>query len=257
MQLLEIRNLKASINEEQILNGINLNINIGEIHAIMGPNGSGKSTLSKIIAGHPDYQDYSGEILLSGEQINELEPSERANKGIFLGFQYPVEVPGVNNAEFLRLALNSKRVYESKTEMEKEEFDILLNQKIQMLNMDEFFLERSVNDGFSGGEKKRNEILQMAILEPRLSILDEIDSGLDIDALKIVSEGINKVMNPNNGLLLITHYQRLLRYVKPTHVHIMYKGKIVKSGGEELAEQLERGGYESIKEIQPDSGVKV
>jgi len=244
--LLEIKNLKAGIknnNSEPIIKGLNLQIKSGEIHAIMGPNGSGKSTLSKIIAGHPEYEVFDGEILFQGKNLFDLDITERANAGIFLGFQYPIEVPGVNNADFLRLAYNSKQISQNQDELDPLDFNDLLEEKIKLLNIPPYFIERSLNEGFSGGEKKRNEILQMAILEPIISILDEIDSGLDIDALKLVSESINKLLSPEKSLLLITHYQRLLDYVKPDFVHIMYKGLIVKSGGAELALDLEKNGY--------------
>ena len=243
---MQIKNLKATIKNsdaEPILKGLNLEVKPNEIHAIMGPNGSGKSTLSKIIAGHPDYEVIEGEILFNGQNLLDLEVTERANAGIFLGFQYPIEVPGVNNADFLRLAYNSKQVFEGKEELDPLDFNELLENKIKLLNIPPYFIERSLNEGFSGGEKKRNEILQMAILEPILSILDEIDSGLDIDALKLVSESINKLRNPDKALILITHYQRLLDYIEPTHVHIMYQGLIVRSGGAELALELEKNGY--------------
>jgi len=246
--MLQINDLKASIDEQSILNGISLKIEAGEIHAIMGPNGSGKSTLSKVIAGHPDYKVHSGEILFEGKNILDLEPDERAKLGLFLGFQYPVEVPGVNNADFLRMAYNSKGGEEGKEELKPVDFNDLLEEKMKLLDMNPVFIERSVNEGFSGGEKKRNEILQMAVLEPKLAILDEIDSGLDIDALRIVASGVNKLMNPNRALLLITHYQRLLEYIQPTHVHVMYKGKIVKSGDKQLARELEKEGYDSMKD---------
>ena len=246
--LLKISNLRAKIQEEEIIQGIDLEIKAGEIHAIMGPNGSGKSTLSKVLAGHPDYQVISGEVLLDGENILNLEPEQRAKKGLFLGFQYPVEIPGVNNADFLRLAYNSKQVYLGQDELDPLDFDDLLQSKLKLLEMKQVFLERSVNEGFSGGEKKRNEILQMAVLEPKLAILDEIDSGLDIDALRTVASGINLLMNPTKGLLLITHYQRLLEYIQPTHVHIMHEGQIKQSGGKELALVLEQQGYDLVKE---------
>ncbi len=245
--LLQIKNLQAAIDGQTILNGINLEIKAGEIHAIMGRNGSGKSTLSKVLAGHPDYEVLGGEVLFEGENILELDPDERAKKGLFLGFQYPVEVPGVNNADFLRLAYNSKQIYENHEELDPLDFDELLQNKIKLLEMNEIFLERSINEGFSGGEKKRNEILQMAVLEPKLAILDEIDSGLDIDALRIVASGVNRLMNANKGLLLITHYQRLLDYIVPTNVHVMVEGRIQRSGGKELALELEKHGYEVLE----------
>ncbi|HEY9886349.1 MAG TPA: Fe-S cluster assembly ATPase SufC [Vampirovibrionales bacterium] len=260
--LLKIKGLKANIASDEaekteILKGIDLEINKGEIHAIMGPNGSGKSTLSKIVAGHPSYEATEGEILFDDENILELEPEERANKGIFLGFQYPVEIPGVNNLDFLRLAYNSKQIALGKEEVTEEAFKEIVEKQLAELKMGNFFLERSVNDGFSGGEKKRNEILQMAVLQPKLSILDEIDSGLDIDALRMVAEGVNQLMTPDKGLLLITHYQRLLDYIKPTHVHIMQDGKIIKSGGPDLALELEKDGYEGFQNENAEMTVGV
>ncbi|HET8654314.1 MAG TPA: Fe-S cluster assembly ATPase SufC [Longimicrobiaceae bacterium] len=246
--LLQIVDLHAEIAEEgtEILRGVNLEINAGEIHAIMGPNGSGKSTLSKVISGHPAYEVTDGDILLNGESLLDMEPDERAQAGIFLAFQYPVEIPGVSIANFMRTALNAKRG----EEVDIFDFQELLTEKMEMLEMDPAFAERSVNEGFSGGEKKRNEILQLAMLEPTLAIMDETDSGLDIDALKVVSAGINKVKAQHAGdmaVLLITHYQRMLNYVKPDFVHVMVEGRIIRSGGPELALELEETGYESVR----------
>lgn len=247
--ILEIRNLTASIGETQILNGINLIINEGEIHAIMGKNGSGKSTLAKIIAGHPSYNVLGGDILFYGKSILDMAPEERARKGIFLGFQYPVEIPGVTNADFLRLSYNSRRREQNKQELEPLEFFEFITKKLELVEMDPSFLTRNVNEGFSGGEKKRNEILQMALLDTKVSILDETDSGLDIDALKIVSKGVNRLFNESNSIILITHYQRLLDYIKPNFVHIMEAGKIIKTGEASLAQELESKGYNGIKKI--------
>lgn len=245
--LLEINDLHASVDEQAILKGLNLKINKGEIHAIMGPNGSGKSTLSKVLVGHPSYDVTSGTVNFEQDDLLELDASERAHKGLFLSFQYPVEIPGVNNIEFLRLSYNSLRESRGEDEISAEDFQALVQSKMDLLGLhNEIYTQRCVNDGFSGGEKKKNEILQMAILEPKLAILDEIDSGLDIDALKLVAEGINELANENKALLLITHYQRLLDYIKPTHVHIMNNGRITKSGGPELALQLETQGYVNL-----------
>jgi Fe-S cluster assembly ATP-binding protein len=245
--ILEIKDLTASIGEVQILKGINLTIKEGEIHAIMGKNGSGKSTLAKIVAGHKSYTVLGGDILFYGESILNLEPEERARKGIFLGFQYPVEIPGVTNADFLRLSYNARCREQNKKELEPLEFFEFITQKLELVEMDPAFLTRNVNEGFSGGEKKRNEILQMALLDTRVSILDETDSGLDIDALKIVSKGVNKLFNKSNSIILITHYQRLLDYIKPNFVHIMESGKIIKTGDASLALELESKGYEGVK----------
>ncbi|HKP96072.1 MAG TPA: Fe-S cluster assembly ATPase SufC [Fibrobacteria bacterium] len=246
--ILEIKGVEATIGEPgdvtQILKGINLSVKPGEVHAIMGPNGSGKSTLSKVIAGHPDYEVTRGEVLFNGENILELEPDERSRKGIFLGFQYPVEIPGVNNAEFLRMAYNQLRKAEGKEEADPLDFEEILDAKMKALDMDSRYKERSINEGFSGGEKKRNEILQMAVLDPALAILDETDSGLDVDALKIVAGGINRLRGPGKAIVLITHYQRLLDYVQPDVVHVLSGGKIVKSGGKELALEVEKQGYD-------------
>lgn len=242
--ILEIKNLKACINNSEILKNLNLIVNRGEIHAIMGPNGSGKSTFSKIIAGHPAYQVVSGEILFNGKSILEVEPETRSHLGIFLAFQYPIEIPGVSNEDFLRLAYNSKQKFYNRPEVDPIEFFTLINEKLKLVNMSSVFLSRNVNEGFSGGEKKRNEILQMILLESELSILDEMDSGLDIDALKIISTGINNFMDSNKAIILITHYQRLLDYIKPDYVHVMQNGKIIKTGDADLAKELEIKGYE-------------
>ena len=242
--ILEIKNLRACINNSEILKNLNLTINHGEIHAIMGPNGSGKSTFSKIIAGHPAYEVSSGEIIFKGSNILDLDPEERSHLGIFLAFQYPIEIPGVSNEDFLRLAYNSKQKFYNKPEVDPIEFFTIINQKLKLVNMSSVFLSRNVNEGFSGGEKKRNEILQMILLESELSILDETDSGLDIDALKIISTGINTFMDSNKAIILITHYQRLLDYIKPDFVHVMQNGKIIKTGNADLAKELEMKGYE-------------
>ena len=241
---LEIKNLQVSINETQILKNLNLTVNKGEIHAIMGPNGSGKSTFSKVLAGHPAYSVLNGEIFFKGASILDLEPEDRSHLGIFLAFQYPIEIPGVSNEDFLRLAYNSKQKFYNKPELDPIEFLSIINEKLEFVNMSPAFLSRNVNEGFSGGEKKRNEILQMVLLDSELSILDETDSGLDIDALKTISDGINKFMSPEKSIILITHYQRLLDYIKPTYVHVMQNGKIIKTGSAELAKELENKGYE-------------
>jgi Fe-S cluster assembly ATP-binding protein len=242
--LLEIKDLRVSINENEILKNLNLKINKGEIHAIMGPNGSGKSTFSKVLAGHPAYSVLNGDIVFKGLSILDLEPEERSHLGIFLAFQYPIEIPGVSNEDFLRLAYNSKQKFYNKPEIDPIEFLTIIDEKLKLVNMSPLFLSRNVNEGFSGGEKKRNEILQMILLDSELSILDETDSGLDIDALKIISNGINNFMNPSKSIILITHYQRLLDYINPTYVHVMQDGKIIKTGSAELAKELEDKGYE-------------
>jgi Fe-S cluster assembly ATP-binding protein len=242
--ILEIKNLKVSINENEILKNLNLKVKKGEIHAIMGPNGSGKSTFSKVIAGHPAYNVSGGDILFKGSSILEFDPEDRSHLGIFLAFQYPIEIPGVSNEDFLRLAYNSKQKFYNKPEVDPIEFLSIINEKLKLVNMSPLFLSRNVNEGFSGGEKKRNEILQMILLDSELSILDETDSGLDIDALKIISTGINNFMDKNKSIILITHYQRLLDYINPTYVHVMQDGKIIKTGSADLAKELENKGYE-------------
>ena len=245
--LLEVKDLQVSINENQILKNLNLKINKGEIHAIMGPNGSGKSTFSKVLAGHPAYSVLNGDIIFKGSSILELEPEQRSHLGIFLAFQYPIEIPGVSNEDFLRLAYNSKQKFYNKPEVDPIQFLTIIDEKLKLVNMSTVFLSRNVNEGFSGGEKKRNEILQMTLLDSELSILDETDSGLDIDALKVISNGINKFMTKDKAIILITHYQRLLDYVKPDFVHVMQNGKITKTGTAELAKELEMKGYEWLK----------
>ena len=242
--ILEIQGLKASVNDTEIVKNLNLIVNAGEIHAIMGKNGSGKSTFAKIVAGHPAYRVTGGDILFYGESILDIEPEERSQKGIFLGFQYPIEIPGVSNADFLRLSCNARRKYQGLDELDPLEFFEFITKKLEIINMDPAFLNRSVNEGFSGGEKKRNEILQMSVLDTKLSILDETDSGLDIDALKIVAKGINSLSNESNAIILITHYQRLLDYIEPTFIHVMQDGKIIKTGDKSLAKELENNGYD-------------
>ncbi len=246
--MLEIKNLHASVEGTPILKGIDLTVKAGEVHAIMGPNGSGKSTLAQVITGHPAYEVTEGEILFEGQNILDLAPEERAWLGIFLSFQYPVEIPGIGNAYFLRSALNSIRKARGEEELDAMQFLRLVRQKLKLLNMDDAMLKRSLNEGFSGGEKKRNEILQMTVLEPKLSILDETDSGLDIDALKIVAEGVNSLRDGKRSMIVVTHYQRLLDYIVPDFTHVLYKGRIVKSGGKELALELEEKGYAWIEE---------
>ncbi|MDX1568340.1 MAG: Fe-S cluster assembly ATPase SufC [Longimicrobiales bacterium] len=253
--ILKIRNLHAKVTEEdlEILKGVDLELNKGEIHAIMGPNGSGKSTLAKILMGHPGYEATEGEVHYKGEDLLEKEPDERAKEGVFLAFQYPVEIPGVSIANFLRTALQSR--LEGEDELDLFEFQDLLVDRMELLGMDPSFAERPVNDGFSGGEKKKNEILQMAVLKPTLALMDETDSGLDIDALRIVADGVNALAddNPEMTVLLITHYQRILNYIKPDHVHVMVDGKIARSGGPEVAVALEESGYEEYREIEEEA----
>jgi Fe-S cluster assembly ATP-binding protein len=245
--LLEVKDLHAGIDGKEILKGLNLTVNKGEVHAIMGPNGSGKSTLSKVLAGHPSYEVLSGEVIFDGKNLLEFEPDERAREGVFMAFQYPVEVPGVSNSQFLRLAYNEKMKHTGGEELDPLEFNDHLKEKAKIVEMDPQFFKRSVNEGFSGGEKKRNEILQMAVLEPKLAILDETDSGLDIDALRIVAEGVNKLRSSENAIILVTHYQRLLNYIQPDFVHVLANGRIVKEGGKELAVELEEKGYDWVK----------
>lgn len=245
--MISIKNLHASVNGKKILNGINLEIKAGEIHAIMGPNGSGKSTLSSVLAGHPDYEVTEGEIIFNGKNLLELEAENRAREGLFLAFQYPVEIPGVSNINFLKTAINEIREYYGLEQMAAKDFLAMVKEKQKLVELDGKLTNRSVNEGFSGGEKKRNEIFQLAMLEPKLAILDETDSGLDIDALKIVANGVNMLKNKNNAFIVITHYQRLLDYIIPDFVHVLYNGKIVKSGTKEMALELEAKGYDEVK----------
>jgi Fe-S cluster assembly ATP-binding protein len=241
--MLQVRNLHAAVNGREILRGIDLSIAPGEVHAIMGPNGSGKSTLARVLAGHPEYQVTGGDILFDGQDLLAMDPESRARAGVFMAFQYPVEIPGVNNAYFLKAALNAVRAHRGQEELDAVEFMELVRDRMTRLGMDESLLNRPVNEGFSGGEKKRNEIFQMAVLEPRLAVLDETDSGLDIDALKIVANGVNAMRRADRAFLLVTHYQRLLNYVVPDVVHVLAEGRIVRSGGKELAFELEERGY--------------
>ena len=244
--VLEVRGLCASVNGIEILKGLDFTVKSGEVHAIMGPNGSGKSTFSKVLAGHSAYQVTGGTVMFEGKNLLELAPEERARAGLFLAFQYPIEIPGVANSQFLRLTYNTVQTQRGKEELDPLEFDDFVREKMKLLEMSPDFLDRSVNEGFSGGEKKRNEILQMALLEPRLAILDETDSGLDIDALRIVSQGVNQLANKDNAIVLVTHYQRLLNYIVPDYVHVMEAGRIIKTGGKELALELEERGYDWV-----------
>ncbi len=246
--ILSVRDLTAEVNSTPILKGVNLDVKAGEIHAIMGQNGSGKSTFSKVLAGHPAYEVTGGEIIFQGQNLLEMEPEERALTGIFLAFQYPLEIPGVSNLDFLRVAYNARRKHQGLEEIDTFDFEDLIQEKLGIVKMNPSFLERSLNEGFSGGEKKRNEILQMALLEPKLAILDETDSGLDIDALKIVANGVNQLTSPENATILITHYQRLLNYIEPDFVHVMEAGRIVTTGPKELALELESSGYDRVWE---------
>jgi Fe-S cluster assembly ATP-binding protein len=245
--LLEIKNLHANIEGKEILKGIDLKINVGEVHAIMGPNGSGKSTLAQVLAGREEYEVTGGEVIYNGKNLLELSPEDRAREGLFLAFQYPVEIPGVSNTNLLKTALNAIKKYRGEEELDAMEFLTIIKGKMKLVDLDQSLINRSVNEGFSGGEKKRNEIFQMAVLEPKLSILDETDSGLDIDALKIVANGVNKLKSAENATIVVTHYQRLLNYIIPDFVHVLYNGKIVKSGGKELALELEERGYDWVK----------
>jgi len=248
--MLEVKNLHASVEGNEILKGINLKVNPGEVHAIMGPNGSGKSTLAQVLAGREEYQVTEGEVFYKGKNLFDLSPEDRAREGIFLAFQYPVEIPGVSNTNLLKTALNEIRKYNGEEELDAMEFLSLVKEKMKLVELEKSFLSRAVNEGFSGGEKKRNEIFQMAVLQPKLAILDETDSGLDIDALKVVANGVNKLKTKDNATILVTHYQRLLNYIIPDFVHVLYKGKIVKSGGKELAYELEEKGYDWIKDTE-------
>jgi Fe-S cluster assembly ATP-binding protein len=243
MSMLEVKNLEVKAEDKQILRGVSLTVNKGEVHAIMGPNGSGKSTFARALAGHPGYEVTSGEVLYNGQDLLEMDPGERAREGVFMAFQYPVEIPGVNNAYFLKAALNARRKQQGLEEMDAIDFMTFIKQKARQLQVDEAMLQRSVNEGFSGGEKKRNEIFHMAVLEPSLAILDETDSGLDIDALKIVSTGVNAMRSPDRAFIVVTHYQRLLNYIVPDFVHVLSEGRLVRSGGRELALELEEKGY--------------
>ena len=245
--MITIKNLHASVEGKEILKGINLEVKAGEIHAIMGPNGSGKSTLSSVLAGREDYEVTEGEVLFNGKDLLEMAPEDRAREGLFLAFQYPVEIPGVSNINFLKTAINEIRQYKGQSPIEAKDFLAMVKEKQKLVELDVKLANRSVNEGFSGGEKKRNEIFQMAMLQPKLAILDETDSGLDIDALRIVASGVNKLRSKDNAFIVITHYQRLLEYIVPDHVHILYDGKIVRSGGKDLAHELEAKGYDEIK----------
>jgi|SRR5688572_28857267 len=253
--MLEIKNLHAKVNDNEILHGINLTVKAGEVHAIMGPNGSGKSTLAHILAGRPGFEVTKGEVIYEGKDLLSMAPEDRAREGVFLAFQYPVEIPGVGNTYFLKAALNAIRKHRGLEELDAMDFLTLVKQKMKLVEMDESLLNRPVNEGFSGGEKKRNEIFHMAVLEPKLAVLDETDSGLDIDALKIVAQGVNSLRSPQRAMILVTHYQRLLAYIVPDHVHVLFNGQIVKSGGKELALKLEEKGYawieEEIEKAQP------
>ncbi|REJ82823.1 MAG: Fe-S cluster assembly ATPase SufC [Bacteroidetes bacterium] len=246
--MLKIKSLRARVEDKQILKGLNLEVGAGEVHAIMGPNGSGKSTLASILAGREDFEVESGEVTYNGEDLLEMSPEDRARKGVFLAFQYPVEIPGVSNANFLKTAINEIRKARGESALDSKEFLQLMKEKMKLVEMDKTMTQRSVNEGFSGGEKKRNEVFQMAMLEPSLAIMDETDSGLDIDALRIVANGVNALRNENRSFVVITHYQRLLDYIVPDYVHVLYDGKIVKSGKKELAFELEQKGYDWIKE---------
>ncbi|HEX6898742.1 MAG TPA: Fe-S cluster assembly ATPase SufC [Thermoanaerobaculia bacterium] len=255
--MLEIKNLHASVEGNEILRGIDLKIGSGEVHAIMGPNGSGKSTLARVLAGQEDYEVTDGQVLFDGKDLLEMDPEERAREGVFMAFQYPVEIPGVSNTYFLKAALNAVRKHRGLPEMDALEFLKLVREKMKLVQMEESLLNRPVNEGFSGGEKKRNEIFHMAVLEPRLCVLDETDSGLDIDALRVVADGVNVLRNKDRGFLVITHYQRLLNYIVPDYVHVLVDGRIVRSGGKELALELEEKGYSWLEGMAPERPVPV
>ena len=245
--MLKIENLQARVEDAEILRGLNLTVNAGEVHAIMGPNGSGKSTLAHILAGRDDYEVTGGSVTYKGQDLLELEPEERAHEGVFLAFQYPVEIPGVNNVYLLKAALNAKRKHQGLDEVDTVEFLTSVKEKMKLMGMDESFLKRSVNEGFSGGEKKRNEIFQMMVLQPELALLDETDSGLDIDALKVVAQGVNEMRSPDRAIVIVTHYQRLLDYIEPDQVHVLANGEVVKSGDKNLAHELEAKGYDWLR----------
>jgi Fe-S cluster assembly ATP-binding protein len=248
--MLEIKELRARVQHKDILKGVTLTVNTGEVHAIMGPNGSGKSTLARVLAGHPEYEVTGGEVLFEGKDLLDLDPEERAREGVFMAFQYPVEIPGVNNAYFLKAAVNAVRKHRGEQELDAMDFMQLVNERLQLMHMDQELLKRPVNEGFSGGEKKRNEIFQMLVLQPKLAVLDETDSGLDIDALKTVAEGVNAMRSPDRAIVVVTHYQRLLNYIVPDRVHVLTDGRIARSGGKELALELESKGYGWLEETE-------
>jgi Fe-S cluster assembly ATP-binding protein len=248
--MLEIKELRARVQHKEILKGVTLTVNTGEVHAIMGPNGSGKSTLARVLAGHPEYEVTGGEVLFEGKDLLDLDPEERAREGFFMAFQYPVEIPGVNNAYFLKAAVNAVRKHRGEQELDAMDFMQLVNERLQLMHMDQDLLKRPVNEGFSGGEKKRNEIFQMLVLQPKLAVLDETDSGLDIDALKTVAEGVNAMRSPDRAIVVVTHYQRLLNYIVPDRVHVLTDGRVARSGGKELALELEEKGYGWLEETE-------
>jgi Fe-S cluster assembly ATP-binding protein len=248
--MLEIKELRARVQHKDILKGVTLTVNTGEVHAIMGPNGSGKSTLARVLAGHPEYEVTGGEVLFEGKDLLDLDPEERAREGVFMAFQYPVEIPGVNNAYFLKAAVNAVRKHRGEQELDAMDFMQLVNERLQLMHMDQELLKRPVNEGFSGGEKKRNEIFQMLVLQPKLAVLDETDSGLDIDALKTVAEGVNAMRSPDRAIVVVTHYQRLLNYIVPDRVHVLTDGRIARSGGKELALELENKGYGWLEQTE-------
>ena len=248
--MLEIKELRARVQHKDILKGVTLTVNTGEVHAIMGPNGSGKSTLARVLAGHPEYEVTGGEVLFEGKDLLDLDPEERAREGVFMAFQYPVEIPGVNNAYFLKAAVNAVRKHRGEQELDAMDFMQLVNERLQLMHMDQDLLKRPVNEGFSGGEKKRNEIFQMLVLQPKLAVLDETDSGLDIDAMKTVAEGVNAMRSPDRAIVVVTHYQRLLNYIVPDRVHVLTDGRIARSGGKELALELENKGYGWLEQTE-------